>query len=126
MPDTVLISKALYRMALVELKELKEQLEELLEKGFIRRSVSPWRAPTLFVKKKDGTLRLYIDYQQLNKKTIKNQDPLLRIVICLTSWKELIASLRQISSQVTISYRLRRMIFRRMPSGLDMNIMSSW
>ena len=63
----------------VELKELKLQLQELLEKRFIRPSVSPWGAPVLFVKKKDGTLRLCIDYRQLNKLTIKNKYPLPRI-----------------------------------------------
>ena len=68
-----------YRMAQVELKELKLQLQELLEKWFIRPSVSPWGAPVLFVKKKDGTLRLCIDYRQLNKLTIKNKYPLPRI-----------------------------------------------
>ena len=66
-------------MALLELKELKLQLQELLEKGFIRPSVSPWGAPVLFVKKKDGTLRLCIDYRQLNKLTVKNKYPLPRI-----------------------------------------------
>ena len=60
-------------MAPVELKELKLQLQELLEMGFIRPSVSPWGAPLLFVKKKDGTLPLCIDYRQLNKLTIKNK-----------------------------------------------------
>ena len=66
-------------MAPTELKELKAQLQELLDKGFIRPSVSPWGAPVLFVKKKDGTLRMCIDYRQLNKVTVKNKYPLPRI-----------------------------------------------
>ena len=65
-PGAAPISVAPYRMAPMELKELKKQLEELLEKGFVRPSTSPWGAPVLFVKKKDGSLRLCIDYQQLN------------------------------------------------------------
>ena len=68
-----------YQMALVELKELKLQLQQLLEKGFIRPSISPWGAPMLFVKKKDGILRLCVDYRQLNKMTVKNKYPLPRI-----------------------------------------------
>ncbi|XP_039115873.1 uncharacterized protein LOC120251417 [Dioscorea cayenensis subsp. rotundata] len=78
-PGTSHISKALYRMAPAELKELKKQLKELLEKGFIRPSVFSWGAPVLFVKKKDGTLRLCIDYRELNKVTVKNKYPLPRI-----------------------------------------------
>ena len=66
-------------MARVELKELKLQLQEFLEKGFIRPSVSPWGAPVHFFKKKDGTLRLCVDYRQLNKMTVKNKYPLPRI-----------------------------------------------
>jgi hypothetical protein len=66
-------------MSLPELTELKIQLQELLDKEYIRPSVSPWGAPVLFVKKKDGTLRLCIDYRQLKKMTIKNKYPLPRI-----------------------------------------------
>ena len=66
-------------MAPMEIKELKLQLRELLEKGFIQPSVSPWGAPMLFVKKKDGTLHLCIDYRQLNKLIVKNKYPLPRI-----------------------------------------------
>ncbi|KAL5542213.1 hypothetical protein UlMin_009923 [Ulmus minor] len=66
-------------MAPAELKELQIQLQELLDKGFIRPSYSPWGAPVLFVKKKDGTLRMCIDYRELNKLTIKNKYPLPRI-----------------------------------------------
>jgi len=79
MPGTAPISIAPYRMAPTELRELKIQLQELLDKGFIHPSVSPWGAPVLFVKKKDGTLRLCIDYRQLNKVTVKNKYPLPRI-----------------------------------------------
>ena len=63
LPDTQPISIHPYRMAPAELKELKEQLRDLLEKGFIRPSTSPWGAPVLFVRKKDGSLRMCIDYQ---------------------------------------------------------------
>jgi hypothetical protein len=73
------ISKTPYRMSTPELKELQMQLEELLKKGYIRPSVSPWGAPVLFVKNKDGTLRLCIDFRQLNKVTVKNKYPLPRI-----------------------------------------------
>ena len=77
--DTAHVSMPPYRMASVELRELKEQLQELLVKGFIRPSTFPWGAPVLFVKKKDGTLRLCIDYRELNKVTVKNKYPLPRI-----------------------------------------------
>ncbi|XP_070010710.1 uncharacterized protein [Nicotiana sylvestris] len=78
-PGTQPISILPYRMEPVELKELKEQLKDLLEKGFIRPSVSPWGAPVLFVRKKHGSLRMCIDYRQLNKVTIKRKYPLPRI-----------------------------------------------
>ena len=78
-PGTEPISIPPYRMAPAELRELKAQLEELLSKGFIRPSISPWGALVLFVKKKDGSLWLCIDYRQLNRVTIRNQYPLPRI-----------------------------------------------
>ena len=68
-----------HRMAQVELQELKVQIQQLLGKGFIRPSTSPWGTPVLFAKKKDKTLRLCIDYRQLIKDTIKNRYPLPRI-----------------------------------------------
>nr|GEX59310.1 putative reverse transcriptase domain-containing protein [Tanacetum cinerariifolium] len=78
-PGATPIARAPYRLALSEMKELSVQLQELLEKGFIRSSSSPWGAPVLFVKKKDGSFRMCIDYRELNKLTVKNRYPLLRI-----------------------------------------------
>lgn len=78
-PGTQPISRPPHRMAPSELKELRTQLDELTVKGYIRPSVSPWGAPILFVKKKDGSMRLCVDYRELNKVTIKNKYPLPRI-----------------------------------------------
>ena len=73
------VSKTPYRMSTPEMIELNMKLQELLEKKYIRPSVSPWGALFIFVKKKDGTIRLCIDYMQLNKVTVKNKYPLQRI-----------------------------------------------
>ncbi|GKD48673.1 hypothetical protein Tco_1277649, partial [Tanacetum coccineum] len=70
-PGTTPVARAPYRLALTEMKELSVQLQELLEKGFIRQSSSPWGAPVLFVKKKDESFRVCIYYRELNKLTIK-------------------------------------------------------
>ncbi|GKB92450.1 putative reverse transcriptase domain-containing protein [Tanacetum coccineum] len=78
-PGAAPVTRAPYRLALFEMKELLVQLQELLEKGFIRPSSSPRGAPVLFVKKKDGSFRMCIDYHELNKLTIKNRYPLPRI-----------------------------------------------
>jgi hypothetical protein len=78
-PGTALISKRAYRVSGPELVELKKQEDELLEKGYIRPSTSPWAALVLFVEKKDGMKRMCIDYRALNEVTIKNKYPLSRI-----------------------------------------------
>jgi hypothetical protein len=78
-PGTTPISKRAYRVSGPELVELKKQIDELLEKGYIRPSTSPWAAPVLFVEKKDGTKKMCIDYRALNEVTIKNKYPLPRI-----------------------------------------------
>ncbi|GJS19623.1 putative reverse transcriptase domain-containing protein [Tanacetum coccineum] len=78
-PGAAPVARAPYRLAPSEMKELSEQLKELSDKGFIRPSSSPWGAPVLFVKKKDGSFRMCIDYQELNKLTVKNRYPLPRI-----------------------------------------------
>ena len=76
---TAPISRCPYRMAPKELAEIKKQLGELLENGFIRPSSSPWSCLAIFVKKKDGTLRMCVDYHPLNAVTIKNKYPLPHI-----------------------------------------------
>nr|GEZ23132.1 putative reverse transcriptase domain-containing protein [Tanacetum cinerariifolium] len=78
-PGVTPVAKSPYRLAPSEMKELSAQLQELQDKGFIRPSHSPRGAPILFVKKKDGALRMCIDYKELNKLTIKNRYPLPRI-----------------------------------------------
>ncbi|GJZ77136.1 putative reverse transcriptase domain-containing protein [Tanacetum coccineum] len=78
-PGAAPVARAPYRLAPSEMKELSEQLKELSDKGFIRPSSSPWGASVLFVKKKDGSFRMCIDYREINKRTVKNRYPLPRI-----------------------------------------------
>ncbi|GJV52494.1 putative reverse transcriptase domain-containing protein [Tanacetum coccineum] len=78
-PGVAPVARAPYRLAPSEMKELSDQLQELFNKGFIRPSSSPWGAPVLFVKKKDGSFRMCINYRELNKLTVKNRYPLPRI-----------------------------------------------
>lgn len=79
LPGTMPISKVPYRMVANQMSNLKEQLQEMLENGYIRPSTSAWGAPVLFVKKMDGSLWLCIDYRGLNQVTMKNKYPLPRI-----------------------------------------------
>jgi hypothetical protein len=106
-PAATPISKNPYRMNTTELKELQMQLEELLKKGYICPSVSPWGASVFFLKKKDGTLRICIDFRQLNKVTIKNNYPLPRI-------DDLFDKLRgtQIFSNIDLRYRYQKVIIK--------------
>nr|GEY68564.1 putative reverse transcriptase domain-containing protein [Tanacetum cinerariifolium] len=78
-PDVAPVARAPYRLATFGMKNLSEQLKELSDKGFIRHCSSPWGAPGLIVKKKDGSFRMCIDYRELNKLTVKNHYPLPRI-----------------------------------------------
>nr|CAD1840547.1 unnamed protein product [Ananas comosus var. bracteatus] len=131
-PGTTPILKAPYRMAPAELKELRAQLQYLLDKGFIRPSVSPWGAPVLFVKKKDGSLPLCVDYRELNKVTIKNKYPLPRIDelfdqlqgSCVYSKIDLQSGYHQLKikpedvSKTTLRTRYGRYEFTVMPFGL--------
>ena len=125
-PGTEPISIPPYRMSPAELRELKSQLEELLSKGFIRPSISPWGAPVLFVKKKDGSLRLCIDYRKLNRVTIRNQYPLLKI-------DELFDQIQGSRVYFKIDLRLgyhqlkvQERMFLRLHSGHATDIMSFW
>jgi hypothetical protein len=106
--------------------ELKKQIDELLEKGYIRPSTSPWAAPVLFVEKKDGTKRMCIDYRALNEVTVKNMYPLSRI-------EDLFDQLRGASvfSKIDLrsvyhQLRIRPQIYRRQHSSPSMDYMSSW
>jgi hypothetical protein len=88
LPSTRPITKRPYRMSVDELEELKKQLKELSDKGYIRPSASPWGSPILFMKKKDGSMRMCIDYRNLNAVTVKNKYPLPRIDELLDQLKE--------------------------------------
>jgi hypothetical protein len=104
-PSTTPIYKTPYRMATLELVELKEHIKELLEKWFIRPSSSPWGAPVIFVLKNDGTQRLCVDYRALNEVTIQNKYPLPRIDDCSINSVVHLCSLRLIFDWDITNYK---------------------
>jgi len=120
------IAQAPYRMASVELAELKFQLQELLDKGFIHPNNSPWGAPVLFVKKKDGTLRLCIDYRQLNKVTIKNKYLLPRIDDLFDQLKGARVFLKIDLRSGYYQLRIKDLDVSKTTLELGMDISSSW
>ena len=95
------------------IKELSNQLQELLDKGFIKPSSSPWGAPVLFVKKKDGSFRMCIDYRELNKLTVKNRYPLPRIDDLFDQLQGSSIIPRLIFVRVIISFEFGKRIFRK-------------
>nr|GEY13625.1 putative reverse transcriptase domain-containing protein [Tanacetum cinerariifolium] len=118
-------TRAPYRLAPSKMKELAEQLQELTDKGFIRPSSSPWGAPVLFVKKKDGSFRMCIDYRELNKLTLKNRYPLPMIDYLLDQLQGLsVYSKIDLRSGIT-SCEFEKKTFLRVHSGLDMVTMNS-
>jgi hypothetical protein len=125
-PGIAPISKRPYRMPPKELAKLKTQLQELLDKGYIRPSSSPWGCPALFVKKKDGSLRMCVDYRPLNAVTIKNKYPLPRIDVLLINWLEPKSSLRLTFVLVIIKSRFNLVTFLKPLSPLVMVFTSSW
>jgi hypothetical protein len=110
-PGTAPISKRAYQLSRPELVELKKQIDELLEKGYIKPSTSPWAAPVLFVEKKDGTKRMCIDYRALSEVTVKNKYPLRRI-------EDLFDQLRGVGVFSKIDLRLGNHQLRIRPSDI--------
>jgi hypothetical protein len=125
-PGTAPISKRHYRMPPKELDELKNQLQELLDKGYICPSSSPWGSPALFVKKKDGSLRMCVDYRPLNAVTIKNKYSLPRMMFSLINWLVPKPFPRSIFDRAIIKLRFEQVAFRRRLSPLDMVFMNFW
>jgi hypothetical protein len=125
-PGTAPISKRPYCMPPKELAELKNQLQELLDKGYIRPSSSPWGCPALFVKKKDGSLRLCVDYRPLNAVTIKNKYPLPQIDVLLINWPEPEFSPISTFVLVTTKSKFDLVTFLKLFSPLVMVSTSSW
>jgi hypothetical protein len=125
-PSTAPISRRSYRMPPNELAELKTQLQDLLEKGFIRPSSSPWGCPAIFVKKKDQTLRMCVDYRPLNEATIKISTLFPRLIFYLISLSELRYFPRLTLGRVTIRSVSDPKIYLRPHSLRGMDYLNIW
>lgn len=124
-PGTTPVAKCPYLLAPPGMKEVQDQLQELTDKGFICPSCSPWGAPILFVKKKDGSQRMCIDYRELNKRTIKNRYPLPRIDDLSISFTECLGFPRLIYLLVTIRCGFMKKTSRKQHYVLVMGTLSS-
>jgi hypothetical protein len=125
-PGTAPISKRPYRMPPNELAELKIQLQDLLDKGFIHPSASPWGCPALFVKKKDNSLRLCVDYRPFNAVTTKNKYPLPRIDILFDQLAGAKYSPKLIFVPAIIKFRSGQVTYQKQASPPDMVYMNTW
>jgi hypothetical protein len=125
-PGTAPISRRSYRMPPNELPELKTQVHDLLEKGFIRPSSSHWGCPAIFVKKKDQTLRMCVDYRPLNEVTIKNKYPLPRIDILFDQLTEARYFPRLTSGRVIIRSVSDLKIYPRPHLSRGMDYLNIW
>jgi hypothetical protein len=125
-PGTSPISRRSYRMPPNELAELKTQLQDLLEKGFIRPSSSPWGCPAIFVKKKDQTIRMCVDYRSLNEVTIKNKYPFPGSIPYSINLLELGYSPRLTSGRVIIISVFDPKIYPRPHSLRGMDYLNIW
>jgi hypothetical protein len=125
-PGMAPICRRSYRMPPNELAELKTLLQDLLEKGFIRPSSSPWGCPSIFVKKKEQTLRMCVDYRPLNEVTIKNKNPFPRLTFYLINFLELGYSPRLTSGRVIIRSVSDPKIYQRPHSPRGMDYLNIW
>jgi hypothetical protein len=125
-PGTAPISRRSYRMPLNELAELKTQLQDLLEKGFIQPSSSPWGCPAIFVKKKDQTFQMCMDYRPLNVVTIKNKYLFPGLTSYLTSLPELGYFPRLTLGRVAIRFVSDPKIYPRPHSLRGMDYLNIW
>ena len=125
-PGTAPISRRSYRMPPNELAELKTQLQDLLEKGFIRPSSSPWGCPAIFVKKKDQTLRICVDYKPLMRLPSRTSTLFPGSIFYLINLLELGYSPRLTSGQVIIRYVFDPKIYPRPHSLRGMDYLNIW